>query len=45
MNHSEHFSEQLVRSKVGRIVLHLICVSRDRQFRWHWQGIRNEFNN
>jgi len=29
-------------SHVGRIILHLMCLMRDRKWSWHWAGIRRE---
>jgi hypothetical protein len=31
--------EQMPRNRLGRIVLHLLCLLRGRHMRWHWRGI------
>jgi hypothetical protein len=33
----------LVERRFGRVLLHLWCAARDRNYRWHWEGIRREF--
>jgi len=35
---------QLAEFKLGRIVLHLLCFYRDKNFAWHWRGILREFS-
>jgi len=34
----------LAKSRFGRMVLHLICLAHDGQWRWHWAGIWREFH-
>ena len=33
---------KLAKSSVGRVILHLGCMVRDGQMRWHWEGIMRE---
>lgn len=33
----------LSRYPLGRILLHLTCMLRDRRLRWHWAGVVREF--
>jgi hypothetical protein len=35
---------QLAEFKLGRIVLHLLCFYRNKNFAWHWRGIVREFS-
>jgi hypothetical protein len=35
---------KLVLHPAGRVLLHLICLMRDGHVRWHWAGMRREFN-
>jgi hypothetical protein len=35
-------SARFVEYSLGRVVLHLACLLRDRKVRWHWAGIRRE---
>jgi hypothetical protein len=35
-------SARLVEHSLGRVMLHLACLLRDRKVRWHWAGIRRE---
>jgi hypothetical protein len=38
-------SQQLVKSRMGRVVLHALCLLRNRRQRaWHWQGMLREFH-
>ena len=34
---------RLARYSFGRVVLHLICLARDGEWRWHWAGVLREF--
>jgi hypothetical protein len=34
---------KLAQFSLGRVVLHTICLLRDRKFHWHWDGICREF--
>src|SRR5262245_52856521 len=43
-NSSPECRLQLAASSAGRVALHVVCCWKDHRFRWHWQGIRREFN-
>lgn len=30
-------------SRPGRVVLHVLCASRDHRYAWHWRGVLREF--
>lgn len=30
-------------SRIGRVILHLVCIIRDRRLQWHFHGIAREF--
>ena len=34
---------KLAQCSLGRVVLHAICLLRDKKFQWHWAGICREF--
>lgn len=36
-------AEMMSRSRVGRVVLHIGALLRDRKAEWHLKGIRREF--
>ena len=37
-------SEILVKKRIGRVILHAICATRDRHWAWHWRAIVREFH-
>ena len=41
---SDEFQMRLCSSKVGRIIIHLLCFIRDHQVSRHYAGIAREFS-
>jgi hypothetical protein len=40
---SDESQEILVKSRVGRVILHIVTLFRDRKYFWHLKGITREF--
>ena len=34
----------LVKSRMGRVILHTVCAARDHHWAWHWRGIVREIH-
>jgi hypothetical protein len=38
-------SQQLIKSRMGRVILHAVCLLRNpHRAHWHWRGIVREFH-
>ncbi len=35
-------SANLANNRIGRMLMHTLCVFKDRQWQWHWRGIVRE---
>jgi len=42
LNQEMKVKTMLAQNSVGRVILHLACMIRDGQLRWHWKGIVRE---
>lgn len=39
---SDRIQAGMVRSRVGRVILHMVAMYRDGKVLWHWRGIERE---